>query len=127
MGLASQIVLCMCFIPTLRFSSELVLVHEVAMILSILALRLHCGWGLSYTEQADLPLYKGVPIQESISKFIQQHGVSPEEAPRLRMSVQKSLQDKGLAPITEIPFDVSGKRVVLPLFSGQNVTEQVLH
>jgi predicted transcriptional regulator len=107
-------------VPELRTLVHNRLVEEGLSPMAAVAVQLAQG------HKVELPLYKGVPVQESISQFIQKHRVSPEEAPRLRMSVQKSLQDKGLAPLMELAFDVSGKKAVLPLFTGQNVTEQVL-
>jgi len=77
-------------------------------------------------QMVQLPLFKGVAIDDSVGSFVGKYGLSAEAATALRREVGRSLQAKGLAPLIEFSFQVDGKPTKLPLFEGQNVTEQVL-
>lgn len=76
-------------------------------------------------QRVALPFFKGVAIDDTVSDFVQKYQLPAEEARQLLASVQKRLQDNGLAPLMEVSFNISGRKAVLPLYSGQNVTEQV--
>lgn len=72
-----------------------------------------------------LPLFKGTKVSDAVGNFGKVHGLTADEVAFLHQDVQKSLQAKGLAPLVEFKFDIGGNQAVLPLFSGQNVTEMV--
>ena len=53
-----------------------------------------------------LPLFKGVAIDDSVGAFVGKYGLSAEAATALRRQVGRSLQAKGLAPLIEFSFQV---------------------
>jgi hypothetical protein len=54
-----------------------------------------------------LPLFKGVAVDDSVGRFVNKYGLSAESASALRREVSRSLQAKGLAPLIEFSFQVS--------------------
>eukprot|EP00238_Polyblepharides_amylifera_P015098 CAMPEP_0196582870 /NCGR_PEP_ID=MMETSP1081-20130531/41066_1 /TAXON_ID=36882 /ORGANISM="Pyramimonas amylifera, Strain CCMP720" /LENGTH=646 /DNA_ID=CAMNT_0041903585 /DNA_START=154 /DNA_END=2094 /DNA_ORIENTATION=- len=72
------------------------------------------------------PLYKGANLTSTVQDFGHKHSLSPEDAASLTVELQSELRKDGLAPLVEFNFDIGGKKAILPLFQGQNVTQQVL-
>eukprot|EP00959_Pyramimonas_sp_CCMP1952_P135595 2836969-Pyramimonas_sp.AAC.1 len=76
-------------------------------------------------QEVTLPLFKGSKVSDAVANFGKTHGLTEQDVQALQKDVQKNLQAKGLAPLVEFKFDIGGRQAVLPLFTGQNVTDMV--
>mmetsp|Transcript_2376 Transcript_2376/g.4837 ORF Transcript_2376/g.4837 Transcript_2376/m.4837 type:complete len:670 (-) Transcript_2376:428-2437(-) len=76
-------------------------------------------------QEVTLPLFKGSKVTDAVANFGKKHGLTEQDVQTLQKDVQKNLQQRGLAPLVEFKFDIGGRQAVLPLFTGQNVTDMV--